>query len=76
MNSKIYFLCVCGCKRQGMDKNHFDIYNKGKHCEKCGEKYKLIPAPILGILVHSEGACQSYESEYVSMDELLDEMKK
>lgn len=75
MNSKEYFLCVCTCERRGMDKIHFDIYNKGKYCEKCGGKYKLIPAPILGVLVHSEGACSSYENEWISIAELREALQ-
>ena len=71
MNSKEYFICVCKCERRGMDKIHFNIYNKDKHCEQCGGKYKLIPAPILGVLVHSEGACSEYENEWISITELI-----
>ena len=69
MNSTHLTLCLCTCKREPMNKIHFDIYNKGKHCEKCGEKFRLIPSPVLGVLVHSEGA-NSYDWEWISIKEL------
>ena len=74
MNSKYLTLCVCACEEREMDKIHFDIYNRDKHCEKCGKKFRLIPSPIVGVLVHVKGA--SFEDrEWISIKELKEIME-
>ena len=74
MNSKKQTLCICSCDRKPMDKIHFDIYNKNKHCEKCGKKFKLIPAPIIGVWVQAEGAnCEDWE--WISIEKLKQLLK-
>lgn len=69
MKSKINSLCVCSCGRKPMDQIHFDNYNKGKHCEKCGEKFRLIMDTITRVLVLSEQADCYDEYEAITVKE-------
>ena len=55
MNSRETKLCVCGCTRKSMEDVSFNVDKEGKFCEKCGKKFELIPAPMLGVQVRSEG---------------------
>ena len=67
-------LCECKCGRTRMGKIHFDIYKKGKHCEDCGKKFKLIESPVIGVRVKVEGG-DFEDGQWVTLEELKELLK-
>uniref|UniRef100_A0A6H1Z724 Uncharacterized protein n=1 Tax=viral metagenome TaxID=1070528 RepID=A0A6H1Z724_9ZZZZ len=68
-------ICVCKCER--LRKDEIFLSDRiGKYCPECGEKYKLVSPPILGILIHTGGENSCYEDEWITIKELKDLLKQ
>lgn len=48
-------ICICKCERIRKDEI-FLSNKKEKFCNVCGVKFTFIKPPIIGIMIHSEGA--------------------
>lgn len=68
-------LCVCKCSREPTDQVIFDVEKKGKYCQKCGMKFKLIERPIIGIMVKAEGDCWDSLGRWVTLENLKELLK-
>jgi len=65
------YLRICKCERKplwyGADENEKKKIEK-HFCEKCGKRFKVIPMPVIGVLVKLEGD-PSDDCNWISLTE-------
>ena len=69
--------CVCECKKIEVDETHFNDLYKEKYCQDCGEMFKGIERPIIGVWVERDAGDQdTSSSDWIDLTELKKLLKE